>query len=90
MDCSFGISFVDCILMTWTTCFGILVLLFIAETNGKWVRDVDSSIIEEIRQNPSNAYLIKFHAPWFVSSHFRQYLSIDDSVHLQVWPLSQV
>ena len=62
--------------MTWPTCLAILFLLVIADTHGKHVRDVDSSIIDEIQQNPSNAYLIKFHAPWFVLSHLAQPFSL--------------
>jgi hypothetical protein len=34
--------------------------------DAKWVRDVDSKIVDEIKQNPSIAYVIQFHAPWFV------------------------
>lgn len=39
----------------------------------KWVRDADSKIVDEIKQNPSVAYLIQFHAPWFVGR-----ISLDD------------
>lgn len=48
--------------------FGI-VLLGISPSiiQAKWVRDADSKIIDEIKQNPSIAYLIQFHAPWFVA-----------------------
>jgi hypothetical protein len=44
----------------------ILVVQFVINVNAKWVQDVDSSIMEEIKQNPSTGYLLKFHAPWFV------------------------
>ncbi len=43
----------------------VLVELFL-HIEGKWVRDVDSKIVDEIKQNPSIAYLIQFHAPWSV------------------------
>jgi hypothetical protein len=48
--------------------FGFVILLvqFFLSVNAKWVRDVDSKIIDEIQQNPSISYLIQFHAPWFV------------------------
>ncbi len=46
--------------------YAILIVQYLIVINGKWVVDVDSSIIEEINQNPSIGYLIKFHAPWFV------------------------
>jgi hypothetical protein len=52
----------------------------------KWVVDVDSSIIDEINQNPSIGYLIKFHAPWFVSViKFKS-----NSIFIQVWTLSEI
>jgi hypothetical protein len=47
--------------------FVIFVVQCFISINAKWVRDVDSKIIDEIKQNPSVAYLIQFHAPWFVS-----------------------
>lgn len=47
--------------------FVIFLVQFIVNINAKWVRDVDSKIVEEIKQNPSIAYLIKFHAPWLVN-----------------------
>ncbi len=46
--------------------YGILIVQYLITTNAKWVIDVDSSIINEINQNPSIGYLIQFHAPWFV------------------------
>ncbi|CAF5168406.1 unnamed protein product, partial [Rotaria sp. Silwood1] len=39
-----------------------LVQCFIC-IHAKWARDVDSKIVDEIKQNPSIAYLIQFHAP---------------------------
>ena len=47
----------------------VIVLLEISPTiiQAKWVRDADSKIIDEIKQNPSIAYLIQFHAPWSVA-----------------------
>lgn len=39
----------------------------ITDVRAKWVRDVDSKIIDEIQRNPSISYLIKFHAPWSVN-----------------------
>jgi len=45
--------------------YTILIVQYLIVINGNWVVDVDSSIIEEINQNPSIGYLIKFHAPWF-------------------------
>ena len=45
----------------------IFLVEFFSCINAKWVRDVDSKIVDEIQQNPSIAYLIKFHAPWFVN-----------------------
>jgi hypothetical protein len=50
-------------LFTW---YGILIVQYLIGINAKWVIDVDSSIINEINQNPSIGYLIQFHAPWFV------------------------
>jgi hypothetical protein len=44
----------------------ILIVQYFVGLQGKWVTDVDSSIIDQINQNPSIGYLIKFHAPWFV------------------------
>ena len=45
----------------------VLVLVeLIFNIEAKWVRDVDSKIIDEIKENPSIAYLIQFHAPWLV------------------------
>lgn len=46
--------------------YGILIVQYLIVINAKWVVDVDSSIINEIHQNPSIGYLIQFHAPWFV------------------------
>jgi hypothetical protein len=46
--------------------FVIFLVEFFLSINAKWVRDVDSKIVDEIKQNPSIAYLIQFHAPWFV------------------------
>lgn len=47
--------------------FSLLLLLLINDVSeAKFVRDVDGTIIKEIQENPSNAYFIKFHAPWFV------------------------
>ncbi len=46
--------------------FVIFLVQYFSSINAKWVRDVDSKIIDEIKQNPSIAYLIQFHAPWFV------------------------
>ena len=46
--------------------FVIFLVEFFCCINAKWVRDVDSKIVDEIKQNPSIAYLIQFHAPWFV------------------------
>jgi hypothetical protein len=46
--------------------FVIFLVQYFSSINAKWVRDVDSKIIDEIQQNPSIAYLIQFHAPWFV------------------------
>jgi len=46
--------------------YGILIVQYLISINAKWVVDVDSSIINEINQNPSIGYLIQFHAPWFV------------------------
>jgi hypothetical protein len=48
----------------------ILIVQYLIVINAKWVVDVDSSIIDEINQNPSIGYLIKFHAPWFVNHAF--------------------
>jgi hypothetical protein len=48
----------------------ILIVQCLISINAKSVVDVDSSIIEEIKQNPSTGYLIKFHAPWFVFFSF--------------------
>ncbi len=46
--------------------FVIFLVQFFVSIKAKWVRDVDSKIVDEIKQNPSIAYLIQFHAPWFV------------------------
>jgi hypothetical protein len=48
----------------------ILIARCLVGVNAKSVVDVDSSIIDEIKENPSVGYLIKFHAPWFVSFSF--------------------
>lgn len=45
--------------------YAILTLCYVISINGKWVVDVDSSIVNDIKNNPSVGYLIKFHAPWF-------------------------
>lgn len=55
----------------------ILIGQYFIGADGKWVVDVDSSIIDEINQNPSTGYLIKFHAPWFVL--INEYFSLDFS-----------
>ena len=47
-------------------CYVIVIVQYFLGLQGKWVVDVDSSILDEINQNPSTGYLIKFHAPWFV------------------------
>ena len=44
----------------------IFIGILLIEIKAKWVRDADSKIIDEIQQNPSVAFLIQFHAPWFV------------------------
>jgi hypothetical protein len=45
----------------------ILIVQYFIGIHAKSVIDVDSSIIEQIKQNPSIGYLIKFHAPWSIS-----------------------
>ena len=46
--------------------FVIFLMNDFISINAKWVRDVNSKIVDEIKQNPSVAYLIQFYAPWFV------------------------
>lgn len=41
------------------------MLLWISTAEARLVRDVDSTIIEEMQSNPSMSYMIQFHAPWF-------------------------
>ncbi|CAF0785104.1 unnamed protein product [Rotaria sordida] len=62
-----------------------LVQCFIC-INAKWVRDVDSKIVDEIKQNPSIAYLIQFHAPW--CGHCRKFEPIYEDIAKEVYDLS--
>ncbi|CAF1055458.1 unnamed protein product [Rotaria magnacalcarata] len=62
-----------------------LVQRFIS-INAKWVRDVDSRIVDEIKQNPSVAYLIQFHAPW--CGHCRKFEPIYEEIAKEVYDLS--
>ncbi|UJR31041.1 hypothetical protein I4U23_018551 [Adineta vaga] len=58
----------------------------ILHINAKWVRDVDSKIIDEIKQNPSIAYLIQFHAPW--CGHCRKFEPVYEEIAKEIYDLS--
>ncbi|CAF1054746.1 unnamed protein product [Rotaria sp. Silwood1] len=62
-----------------------LVQCFIC-IHAKWARDVDSKIVDEIKQNPSIAYLIQFHAPW--CGHCRKFEPVYEEIAKEVYDLS--
>ncbi|CAF1143487.1 unnamed protein product [Adineta ricciae] len=64
----------------------LLMQGFVALVSAKWVRDVDSKIVDEINQNPSVAYLIKFHAPW--CGHCRKFEPIYEEIAKEIYDLS--
>ncbi|CAF0994210.1 unnamed protein product [Adineta steineri] len=66
--------------------YGILFVQYFIGINAKWVIDVDSSIINEINENPSIGYLIKFHAPW--CGHCKHFEPVYEEIAKEVNDLS--
>ncbi|CAF1508340.1 unnamed protein product [Adineta steineri] len=66
--------------------FVIFLVQCFLSINAKWVRDVDSKIIDEIKQNPSIAYLIQFHAPW--CGHCRKFEPVYEEIAKEIYDLS--
>jgi len=52
------------------------------DSEAKFVRDVDGTIIKEIQENPSNGYLIKFHAPW--CGHCRHFEPVYEEIAQEI------
>ncbi|CAF0870409.1 unnamed protein product [Adineta ricciae] len=66
---------------------GFLLLIHcLVYTNAKWAVDVDSSIIQEINENPTIGYLIKFHAPW--CGHCKHFEPVYEEIAREVSELS--